>query len=308
MFKIPNVPSRGASIQELVDFVEIICWNKRKVSAQRMKRFLGQIGDSEVGAGCEDDREVDEQTMDDVFNEISRRKNACESGYPFDINDTGTLLQSRINLSTKVGVVYCFLLLCTRLNMKEHKDKNGIDATQLFESFCAEAIRNYLGSCRAKSFVFGTSADEGVFAKKIESLVKELGEGVGFRKDPNVKVPVKDDKLDAVGWLPLADDRDGQLVVYCQGKTGTSWHQQTTQLQPSRFNELWLLEQFLTPPIRALMVAESVEDGQWKHRAKYSGLLFDRCRLVELLELDSIPIDLTRKMKRWVTAARPAEY
>ena len=56
------------------------------------------------------------------------------------------------------------------------------------------------------------------------------------------KVTAKDGKLDIVVWRRFADGRPGQLIGFGQCKTGTSWPDDLTKLQPEGFCAKWMLK------------------------------------------------------------------
>jgi hypothetical protein len=117
----------------------------------------------------------------------------------------------------------------------------GEDGTALLEHLSAHVLKQYLGG-RAESFVFGT-AESSTFESRIRQLCTNLREGVGHRPlDDNENVSAIDDKLDTVAWIPFIDASPGQLIVFGQCKTGTSWKGMTTQLHPANFAKRWLVE------------------------------------------------------------------
>ena len=299
MFKLPNLPSPQADPHELADYAELLCWVKGSASARQIVAYLGRINDNDNKIGCLDDEDKNADTLDEVMNEIDRRESACRQGYPFHLNDPGTAL--RLNdgaQETEASIIYLYLLLCTRFNMKDNRIHADIDGTQLMEKLSAHVLKNYLGATRAKACVFGTS-QEGTFKDKVNSLCRDLGEGTGFRALDEAPTQANDDKLDTVGWIPFTDQLPGQLIVFGQCKTGTNWKDSTTQLQPDVFIDSWIQDPILVNPLRAFFVAEAADRARWKGYSKSAGVLFDRCRIVDWC--DGMPID---KIKTWALAAK----
>lgn len=297
-FKLPGLPSPKAKLHELADFAEIIAWKNGCVSEREIIAYLGRVGDNEKNDGVNDTEEETTNELESVMNEIERRSSACRSGYPFTLSPEGTVLKHESASAQIVeSQVYRYLLLSTRLNMKEQKIHAKLDGTLLLEYLAAHVLQNYLGA-RAKSFVFGT-AKAGSFKTKVENLCESLREGVGFKNlDGDSKVNAVDDKLDAIAWTPFTDAMPGQLIVVGQCKTGTNWSGLENQLQPVSFAKKWFKEPYIVDPIRAFCLSEAVDRTKWKSIQVSSGILFDRCRLVDLCD----GFDC-RDISAWTTAA-----
>ncbi len=302
MFKLPNPPSPQAGIHELADFAELLCWINGSTSAREIVAYLGQIDDNHTNAGCNDDEDENAGVLDEVMNEIERRATACSSGYPFTLEMEGTVLKcSSLETEATQSIVYLYLLLSTRLNMKDNRIHANIDGAYLLEALSAHVLKSYLGASRAKSFVFGTS-NQGAFQDKVNDLCQALCEGSGFRSLDNAPVQANDDKLDTVAWVPFADRLPGQLIVFGQCKTGTTWRDSTTQLQPENFIKKWMKEPVLVNPFRAFCVSEAADRARWKGNSVSAGILFDRCRLVEFSA--RISGTTISEIRTWTLAAK----
>jgi len=301
MFKLPNLPSPQAECHELADFVELLAWDKGSASSREVEAFLGRLGENDHNVGCDDNDDEVAEELDEVMNEIERRSAACGGGYPFMLESQGTVLRHAANDGDHRSHIYHYLLLSTRLNMTNNRVHANIDGADLLEEISAETVRCYLGARRARSMVFGTAAP-GTFQDKVNRLCRELGEGGSFRTLDMGPVDANDDKLDTVSWLPFADKTRSQLIVFGQCKTGTNWGGMVTQLQPSNFIKRWMNEPFLHDPVRAFCVVEAVNRARWVGYCVYSGILFDRCRIVDFCEEPNA--DLLDKIKNWSTAAK----
>ncbi len=236
------------------------------------------------------------------MNEIERRESACASGYPFALTQEGTVLQYPILKPEETQkVVYLYLLLSTRLNMKDNRNHAGIDGTNLLEPLSAHVLKNYLGRDKAQSLVFGTSG-EGSFEDKVNKLCHNLREGSRFQSLDNAPVKAKDAKLDAVAWVPFADRLPSQLIIFGQCKTGTTWRETTSQLQPEQFIKNWIHEPFLVNPTRAFCVSEAIDRSVWKSNSVVAGIVFDRCRLVEYCV--GLPKKTLSSIRAWTLEAK----
>lgn len=124
---------------------------------------------------------------------------------------------------------------------------------------------------------------------------------MSFRSLDGASVMAKDDKLDAVAWTPFSDSLPGQLIVFGQCKTGTNWGDLASQLQPEAFIKKWLQEPIVVNPIRAFCIAEAADRSRWKSICVSTGILFDRCRMVDYAE--DPEQSLLEKITRWTLAA-----
>ncbi|MDD5297186.1 MAG: hypothetical protein PHU46_09745 [Rhodocyclaceae bacterium] len=301
MFKLPALPSARAGLHELADFAELLAWANGSVSAREIVAFLGREGESEPNRGCEDSDDENADALDEVMNEIERRQAACRVGYPYALDAHGNVLHYAPSDDGPQAALYGYLLLSTRLNMTTTRTHAGIDGTLLLEEVSAAALRQYLGSNRAQSFVFGTAAGSADFPEKVNALCQALGEGGGFHAYDSGPVQANDDKLDVVAWSPFADKSPSQIIVFGQCKTGTAWSQQLCQLQPDAFSKKWIDRPFLFDPLRAFCISEAADRSRWGGYAAEGGLLLDRCRLVDCC--DDLDADLSTRMARWCNAA-----
>ena len=301
MFKLPALPSPRADVHELADFAELLAWQNDSVSAREILAFLGRTGDNEYNEGVDDEDDLNANALDDVMVEIDRRSKSCVGGYPFALDLKGTVLRHDPNDTSERAVVYRYLLLSTRLNMTADKVQANIDGTGLLEEISAAVLRCYLGHDRAKSIVFGTAIG-GTFPRKVDALCTALGEGGSFETLDPGPVNANDDRLDSVAWVPFSDMREGKLIIFCQCKTGSSWKEHTTQLQPDVFIKRWMKHRtFLVVPVRAFCVSEATCPTNWRGLVGYAGLLFDRLRVVDFL--DRIDPGLLKRIQSWNAAA-----
>lgn len=300
MFMLPSLPSPKAEHHELADFAELLAWQKGSTSAREIIAYLGRLDDNQDNIGCDDDDDETTNQMDGVMNELGRRSNACGQGYPFKLELAGSVLRHDPGALEARSDAYRYLLLATRLNMKRHSRHASLDGTHLLEELAAQVLRCYLGRDRACSVVFGTAV-KGDFAKKVTRLCRDLGEGGQFKNPDTARVDENDGGLDTVSWVPFSDKSRGQLIVFGQCKTGTSWPDHTLKLRPETFTRLWMSDPPLFPPLRAFCIAEAADQGHWRKYSISAGLFFDRCRLVDFCE--ELSPEILDKIQNWTQAA-----
>ena len=283
MFKWPGEPSPSDKAHELADYVELVAWRDGSMSAVALIRFLGRREDPDYSAGVPEEDEVD-TVVEDAFGEIERRREACAGDYPFVLDDSGAIVQRQGgrtgSQANAMHAIYEYLLLATRLDMKNDRRHGGHDGTRLLEDLAAEVARGYLGS-RSESMVFGTVASAGGFPARVNELCSRMDEGGGFANHGSTASRQQDGKLDVVAWTPFSDRLPGQLIMFGQCKTGTHYKDQLAQLQPDAFCRKWLRAQPAVTPTRAFFLSEALPRSGWRNSAVDAGVLFDRCRMVD---------------------------
>lgn len=298
-FKLPNRPSTRPSVSELADFAELLALLRGRCSATEIQRFLGRIDENDNNIGIEDDDLINEGLSDAMMTEIGYRSNACPDGYPFKTDPVGAVLILRDDAQTTKAIVYHYLLLATRLKMKDEKVQAGIDGTQIMEDLGAVILGCYLGA-RAEIEVFGTARSGGI-ERKVGDLCNSLKEGGRFENIDSGRVNANDDGLDVVGWIPFTDQLPAKLCVFGQCKTGTSWRDSLYRLDPPGFVKRWMSGTIIVDPLKAYFISESADRAQWNGICVYGGMLFDRCRIVDLA--GNVEESLIHDIQSWTNAA-----
>ena len=308
MFKIPNVPvlsesdkSRHSAINGLADFSELECVMKGYSSETNINNALGISKDVDYSDGVPEE-EIEESLTGNAFLEIENRLRHCNSGYPFLISKTGTSIKLSKEIPSVKSLLYLFLLFATRLNMLNDRTHGEIDGTLLFEEVACEIARNYLGN-RAEAIVFGTASEgEGNgFEAKVHALCTQLNDDGVFRVVAGREFIQKDDGLDVVVWKHFTDRRIGKLTGFGQCKTGTSWRDTLSKIQPDAFMRKWMTTAIVPIPVRMFFVSEAIHDAEWFNNANDAGILFDRSRLIDYCP--ELSTDICDRMAKWLKHA-----
>ena len=289
----------------MADFLELMAWRDGRMSEVALSRLLGRLGENDYPDGVPEEDEVD-RAAENAFEELARRYDACGGGYPFVLGDEGVTV--RLDEPEDEGgdarhAIYKYLLLATRLNMRDCRRHADCDGALLFEELAAESARHYLGA-RSESLVFGTAAGAGDFPRRIDELCERMGEGGRFCNRDDAPPRARDGKLDVVAWKPFADRLPGKLIAFGQCKTGTHYEGELTQLQPDSFCSKWLDTPPAVTPVRMFFLAEAHPRGRWRSAAVDAGILFDRCRVVDFCRNPSPAV--RKKVQDWTRAAAEA--
>ena len=302
MFKWPGSPSPRAPGHELADFAELDSWRSTNVSRAALIRHLVRLEENDYSQGVPEEDE-EEAVVEDAYTEIDRRMGACRGGYPFVMDEAGHTLRTDRDHSSHKYIIYKYLLLATRLNMSHNRLHAELDGTQIFEKLAAEVAREYLGA-RSDSLVFGTAGEADEFPRKVDELCGRIKEGEGYTNRDDTPRRQQDAKLDVVAWKHFSDGLPGKLIAFGQCKTGTSYRDTLTQLQPDSFCNKWLRSPPMLIPVRMFFVSEALPVSDLRNLSRDAGLLFDRCRIVDFCdEIDSRVLD---EVVAWTGAAAKA--
>lgn len=275
-----EIPSHYATLSEIADFLEYQCIKNGN--------FYSIISGTNAMSMMEDIDNEEDSVLNEIkdkfheaLSEIEVRLNDTNGNYPF-CAETNVIRKRDSN--RQIDIVYTFLLLATRENMKNNKVANNIDGTLLFEKLCAMVLQNFFGNS-SESLVFGTGS--GItenFQQKIERMLNTISEkGYFFRNPDNSNNRQKDSKVDIVVFIPFSDGKKGQFMALGQCKTGTSWHASISQLQPKAFSESFISPSFVFTPIAVFMVCESFHENWEYYQRNSGGFIFDRERIMEYL-------------------------
>jgi hypothetical protein len=236
--------------------------------------------------------------------------------YPYQVQ--GDLIAIRSDISSAdINYLYWFLLFATRLNMKNDREHGGYDGAELFEHLCLVVAKNYWGTIndnRVDGMVFGTARNKLAweddtealvkFGENVDTLCKKVGVGSHFRPKHTGKLTAKDDKLDIVVWRNFSDGDKNKLIGFGQCKTGTHWVNELPRLSPDSFCRRWWHDPPHVNPVKLFFLCDRLSGGRF-HYGTESGILFDRCRILEYA--NDLPKDLVKCCADW-TRSVMADY
>ena len=295
MFNRPNSQDPAFVI---ADFIELQCLLSQEPVSTYSLRSLFSMPDDEInndGVESSDDISIDK--LEDGIKECEQRAMYCPASYPFGVNENS--IEPHV-LEGVYKEIYQFLLLSTRLNMKSQSVQAGHDATKLFEELCTKVAEEYLGT-HSKAFVFGTAC-AGTFKDKVENVIKTLHLNSTFNIPLGSTGRQKDAGVDVIAYIPFADQKDSQLIVIGQCKTGTHWDGMLTSTRPEVFFESHFSHRPFADVGRMFFVSESYGMDRWEERSRKAGIMFDRTRIMEYIpsKLDG---GLLNRIMEWNQAA-----
>jgi hypothetical protein len=308
-----DTPSWQAGRVRLADHAEVL--------ALRPPHLRTSSGDLIASLARSEDEDEDrfERPVSEAFEELADRKihlGEAAHFYPFDIDQESIALRKDF-LRKDEHFLYLFLLLATKLNMRDDRKHARLDGAVLFEFLSCEAAKRYWGATksahkgdvRVKGLVFGTARfnwqenhealDENSFEAAVNGLCLVLREGRAFRRKDEAPTRAQDDKLDVVVWREFSDQKPGKLIGFGQCKTGTNWGSELPRLNPLSFCQRWLDTTPAVTPIKIFFLTDRLANTPY-HFGYEGGVIFDRCRILDYA--DSIPSKLLADCARWTKA------
>jgi hypothetical protein len=260
-----SAPSAEEHPAILADWLELQALS----SANRQARILSisDIKDITQDAEAEDVADFDAETdglIGRVTAEILRRATALSNAYPFQVNESGTLL-TWTEPSTVGGTVYLFCLLMCHVSKSCLLDSNDLSAEaregrNLFQ-ICATLAA--AGLCQGPSFSFGwPRADGTTFSEKLREVYAVFGDGTP-RAVPLAAAPqaIKDGGIDVISWRPTPDGLPGTFYVLGQVASGNNWAEKTVLKDIEKFHWAWFDVAPATPVQGAMFVPFCITDS-----------------------------------------------
>jgi len=275
-------PTDATNILKLADWLELLALRSAdgNASAGDLHRELKRLGAGnwEAAAG-------------QAFSELEARREAAPRGYPFTIR--GTLLEQKNGWRDFVPYVFCLLVSSRGEKAKPVKNLNP---DRLFERLACEAARAYLGG---KVLRFGSPRDElpTSFREAVNELCRRFGEGQGCQAKPTRWK--KDDGLDVVAWKPFPDGLSGKVILFGQCATGEDWAGKMYEC--AVFRDIWIERPGPSPILRSVFIPHRVERDLWDDYVLKANLLFDRCRIADLVRARQQVQTLTEQCTTWCT-------
>lgn len=130
-------------------------------------------------------------------------------------------------------------------------------------------------------------------------MLDALNEGGSFKEPEGSTGRQNDGKLDVIVWKPFSDNRGSKLIGMGQCKTGSSWENMVTQLQPSVFFGSYCSMTPYVEPVRLFFVTASCKE-KWEELSRSGGIFFDRCRIMDYLP-ESLDKDLFTRITNWLS-------
>lgn len=279
LFNILDKP-RDSDIHTLADFAEILC----------LTDLDGESGTEAVHDQIFDNsgKKLSEETLQSLMSHLSWRKEAFGKFYPFNIHKNNFDLESELSRKHKL---YFNLLMCANLPFLDrslHKE-----FTDTFEIIAQKAFRELWSPLgEVTSFGKNNSAYTGTKPERLNKLFSDIGNRGHFSPDFFRASDSGDGGIDLAAWIQLDKYQPTHFfsaLAQC-ACSRTEWTNKQFEIKLDRFmshaqiTNKWS-EILFTP------LCFRGNNGEWAVSAEVSnGILFDRLRIINLLENNIVPL------------------
>lgn len=284
MIHLPDDPSPLA----LADWLEV--------------SLLGQIdephriSDTEI-TGLMDEAGIDpEINFANVRAEIGARIGILGHAYPIVRDGQGFSKRAGWELCLH----YTFMLLASLNQHYEELVFKGGTANrpaEIFEWLTGLALQKYVAGKVVRIGAPRREPVPGGFPEAVKYLAAQMAEEFGYGE---LELQHSgDDAVDLAAWRPQVDRRPSQMIILAQCAIGIDWREKRSDFS----EKVWRRHiRWHTDPVPAFAVPFFHEPGNtWRETAVRGGIIFDRARIMSLVDQASIPGELTADMNRWCT-------
>lgn len=255
MIKIPNPDS----FTVVADWIELyVATTGNTISKAKLSSLL------ESSSG----EETREYFIGDIWRELNSRQKLYDSTH-FTIDKLA--IDPAENQSPEIIYIAC--LLISLYGPVNSSDK----IAKLFERISCLAIRQYLDG---EGIVFGWPVEPGEETSIRERIIR-VASRLNERYVESPRETYKDRGVDVVAWKPFSEQRTSQVIVLLQCASGKDWRSKTRDL-PLRSWEQYI--HWSNNPIKAFAVPCVIYSRDWHDVSKEGGILFDRIRIVNLID------------------------
>ena len=236
----------------------------------------------------------------EVMSEIEQREQAVGEAYPF-ILENSRVLQAKDNWQECIAYVFC---LC--LSYFGWKPKRGakVNPWYLFEELACVAAKQYFCGDVIRFGSRFNRATSSAFSGAIDDLCRRVGEGIGFRRQSTRNR--QDDHVDLVAWKEFRDRKPSKLIIFGQCAAGDNWETKLSEMNPAAFCGQWMIEPPVSPLIRSFYIPFRIPRDDWQRIGRYTGVLFDRCRVAHWAYRANAEILGNHSYRQWAQSVLPA--
>ncbi len=241
---------------------------------------------------------AEDEHIDGLLTEISRRELNAPATYPF------TLVDSVIHFHAGHAMVgaYGYLLIAAFPGSPFRLARRFASAERGLDVLTEHALRGLLsGEAQSIRFAWPPGKGDGRRPGRFPDAVVWLAENLGLTPlNPNPNPKRKDGGVDVVAWRPFRDGRSAFPVVLAQTTIQASFMNKAGDIWSKLWSN-WI--SFGVEPTTALVVPHVIPMAEtwWDDMRFAVNLIVDRIRLLELLEHTDVAADpALAEMGEWV--------
>jgi hypothetical protein len=262
-------------LNRFCDWIELrAIYSGKKINKSKLLTEISHLG------GGEDESEI-EYLVDSCINELVKREVYYGNSCPYTIRDNNIF-------PTRKWKEIPEYVMCLIFSIQGVKDRSVNDGTSLFEDVSLLVIKSFLkGDAIRLGFPNKTS-----LANSIDNICSKLGEAKGLH---NPKSTDKDKGVDIIAWLSMNDTRSNSLVILIQCGAGKNWYEK----KPINDRTWSKFIDFAASPTKGIVIPVIVESEKWTDYSHQYELIFDRVRIIRLLQSTKLPTKMKQEIKSW---------
>jgi len=219
------------------------------------------------------------------FDYIQARQEQFGELYPYTFDSTtNTIHLKRMSTRRKL---YIFLLVSS--NLENFTDDSAKTAFRNhFELVCKVALKEYLPKPTNVHMFGANPLNRGKYRGKtwerVSKLADDINETLKAREEDFSQYSTGDRGLDLVAWIPHKDSAGGKAIFFAQCGTGDNWE---VKQNDTRHGGRWgRIIDCVEPPLNLMFIpiCYRAPDGEWYNPTRVYSVLFDRFRLMLLLD------------------------
>ena len=264
------VPSTE-NINRIADWVELYLISSNKTISKSKINSLFQL----------DGIDIDEEDIDSVIQELSRRLLLYGNKRPYEIN--GNKITPNLNWELYPGLTLC-------LFYSTYGAGNPDEGTKMFEQITKFCLQEFF---QGQGYIFGFPNEK--------SFVKQLDEFADLIHEDRYENPLPTDKDRGVDLIiyKMADDiRYNTILYFVQCAAGKNWDEK----KPVAIDSYRRYFSFtLKATLSSIALTQIVEINEWRNACDDYGIIMDRARLYKIMasRTKPFPKELTNKIKIW---------
>ncbi|CAH1526350.1 conserved hypothetical protein [Vibrio harveyi] len=226
--------------------------------------------------------------LSNLFSLLESRADWYGNSYPFDVNASEMKISLKAHIED-IHKLYIFFLMCS-CNTKIVREGNILESD--FEHISTLVLKAYLPT-HAQVHHFGKSSytDDrytGLLTNKLDTLAQDLKCQTAYVAEDFADSDTGDGGLDVVAWVPFPEDNLNfmNIQVYLgQCAIGKDWVGKQTDVEKMKNNI-----HFPLGTVSVMFVPHDLrkEDGHFKRNRIRTHLMFDRFRLMNLVDAETL--------------------
>ncbi|MGB6688767.1 MAG: hypothetical protein WBE76_13095 [Terracidiphilus sp.] len=236
------------------------------------------LTENEQEENIADEDAEEDRLVEDVQEEIARRRESIGDDYPFRIDENGQALRL-IKPFTKAGSIYLFCLFLSHafdrtIVPKKLAPRVTNGERDLFQACSTVAAGGYV---QGPAISFGWPRPDGsTYLRALKRVYSLFGDGTPHKRArPAASQAVKDNGVDIIAWRRAPDELPGTLYMVAQVASGVDWVDKSVVTYRRHFHDYWFERKPGSPTTDAMFMPFGLEPDLPGDGTPYKEVLVD---------------------------------